>query len=267
MRDRDTDRFKGFCYVEFDDRDSLEQALRRDGALVNNQELRIDVADGRKDGRDRRGGGGGGRGGMGPPRDGRGGPGYHQQSQGDNRRGPPRGGYDGNDRYDDRGGRGGGGGGGGSYYQSRYENDHYQGGGGGGGGHWNSGGGGGGMGRDQPGRHSNFGMRRDRRDSNRRNDYPPEDFQEPSKGDFKRGTNDQVHSKADFIVTFVSRSCVSGRGNTFKLRMFDLCRGLGPEAKADSEEEVGHGPGQPAGRHDAAPDHLWRGQAPRTEVV
>ncbi|XP_043209407.1 eukaryotic translation initiation factor 4H-like [Amphibalanus amphitrite] len=96
VRDRETDAFKGFCYVEFESVQDLERALMANGADVEGRELRVDVAE------DRRGPGGRGRGGP------RGGPGGFPRGGGggfDDRRG---GGFD--DRrgggFDDR--RGGG---------------------------------------------------------------------------------------------------------------------------------------------------------------
>ncbi|XP_017467332.1 PREDICTED: eukaryotic translation initiation factor 4H isoform X1 [Rhagoletis zephyria] len=147
VKDRETDQFKGFCYVEFETLDNLERALECDGRIKLDDlsaPLRIDIADRRKNERGGAGGGGG-----------------------FNKRGPPRqggaaggGGGTGNQQYN-RGGGGGGAGGGnrgdnrGSYNDNYGHNDRNRGGGSGSGG-------GGGMNRgynDRPanrGRYGNF---------------------------------------------------------------------------------------------------------------
>ncbi|XP_076236806.1 eukaryotic translation initiation factor 4H1 isoform X2 [Calliopsis andreniformis] len=68
VKDKETDRFKGFCYVEFEDLADLEAALDMDGRLqVEESVIKIDVAEGKRNDRgggfDRRGRGGGGSGG------------------------------------------------------------------------------------------------------------------------------------------------------------------------------------------------------------
>ncbi|XP_043262704.1 eukaryotic translation initiation factor 4H-like isoform X2 [Colletes gigas] len=65
VKDKETDRFKGFCYVEFEDLANLEAALEMDGAVeVDKSLIKIDVAEGKRNDRgsgfDRRGRGGGG---------------------------------------------------------------------------------------------------------------------------------------------------------------------------------------------------------------
>ncbi|KAI1292092.1 Eukaryotic translation initiation factor 4H [Halotydeus destructor] len=65
-RDRETDKFKGYCFVEFGDEESVRKALELDGAEFGENTLRIHVAENRNrdGGRGGRGGDRGGRGGM-----------------------------------------------------------------------------------------------------------------------------------------------------------------------------------------------------------
>lgn len=56
VRDRETDLFKGHCYVEFKDRESLERAIALNGATLGTSAIQVRVAD------QRRGDGGGQRG-------------------------------------------------------------------------------------------------------------------------------------------------------------------------------------------------------------
>lgn len=96
VKDRETDRFKGFCYVEFEELRDLESALEMNGRIVvEGNTIKIDIADGKRNDRgggfDRRGrggpgGGGGGGGGYRGGRDGGRGGGYGGDDFGGNKR-------------------------------------------------------------------------------------------------------------------------------------------------------------------------------------
>lgn len=54
VKDKETDQFKGFCYVEFETLKDLEEALDCDGRIClegSNEQLRIDIADNKKNDR------------------------------------------------------------------------------------------------------------------------------------------------------------------------------------------------------------------------
>lgn len=110
VRDRDTDEFKGYCYVEFDLRNDLEVVLEMDGNIyVENQALRIDVAGGKrneKSGFDnmRNRGGAGGFNNRGNNVENKVGAGDRRNFSNYNQTG---GGYGGNFQYNDRGYQGG----------------------------------------------------------------------------------------------------------------------------------------------------------------
>ncbi|XP_040159441.1 eukaryotic translation initiation factor 4H-like isoform X1 [Anopheles arabiensis] len=126
VKDKETDVFKGFCYVEFDTLEDLEKVLQLDGMIVLNdrpEPLRIDVAEQKKNDRGgfNRRGGQQNRGGPGGP--GNGGGGGGGGGGGFNRGGPNQM----NNRPIGSGGGGGGvgGGGGGSGGMDRnYSNDY-----------------------------------------------------------------------------------------------------------------------------------------------
>jgi len=49
IRDRETNNFKGYCYVEFDDVESLENALSYDGIMYENRVIRVNTANKRRE--------------------------------------------------------------------------------------------------------------------------------------------------------------------------------------------------------------------------
>ncbi|CAG9861312.1 unnamed protein product [Phyllotreta striolata] len=105
VKDKETDRFKGFGYVEFETLDDLEQAIGMNGAIeIDKYIVKIDVADGKRNDRgggfDKGGRGRGGRGG-GNPGGFRGGDRFGSDDfEG---RGPPRGNFNDRDRGGHRG--------------------------------------------------------------------------------------------------------------------------------------------------------------------
>jgi RNA recognition motif-containing protein len=44
VRDRETDKFKGYCYVEFESEDAMRKALLMNGAKVNDNLIKVDIA-------------------------------------------------------------------------------------------------------------------------------------------------------------------------------------------------------------------------------
>lgn len=77
--DKETDRFKGFCYVEFDTINDLEKAISMNGLVeVEGHNIKIDIAEGK---RSDRGGGGGGAGGPNAAGSGGGGGGFDRTNR------------------------------------------------------------------------------------------------------------------------------------------------------------------------------------------
>ncbi|KAB0791762.1 hypothetical protein PPYR_03562 [Photinus pyralis] len=102
MMDRETDKFKGFCYVEFETLEDLEAAVSLDGQVdVEGQEIKIDVADGKKN--EKGGGFYKNRGNQGGFRGGRSGGDHRGYDDFDRRGGGNRGGFTDRDRGGHRG--------------------------------------------------------------------------------------------------------------------------------------------------------------------
>lgn len=72
INDRETGRFRGFCFVEMDNAGADKAIEALDGRDVDGRSLKVNEAKPREDRGDRRGGGGGGRGQRGGSRDKRG---------------------------------------------------------------------------------------------------------------------------------------------------------------------------------------------------
>ncbi|XP_053670330.1 eukaryotic translation initiation factor 4H-like [Anopheles nili] len=188
VKDKETDVFKGFCYVEFDTLDDLEKVLLLDGMIVLNERpepLRIDVAEQKKN--DRGGfnkrGGQQNRGGPGGPSGGGGGGGYNRggPNQMNNRpissggldrnydRAPNRGRY--GNFGDDRDGGG----------RDEWGRDGPDRDGRGGGGRYNDRDGGYGRGGDDGNRYGNYGRSSNQyRDNDRRKDSSSQHYPPPS---------------------------------------------------------------------------------------
>lgn len=189
VKDRETDQFKGFCYVEFETLDHLRRALDCDGRIKLDDisaPLRIDIADRRKN---ERGGGftkrnvpmrQGGPGGQG-------GPGSGMSYQHNYNRGPGMGGPMGN-RNNDRGGDNRG-----SYNDNYGHHDRNRSSGGGG----NSGGSMGGMHRgynDRPANRGRYGNFSNDDRYNDRNHHDSRNHREGSYGNNRDNGNDRYNS-------------------------------------------------------------------------
>uniref|UniRef100_T1J2H5 Eukaryotic translation initiation factor 4H n=1 Tax=Strigamia maritima TaxID=126957 RepID=T1J2H5_STRMM len=220
VRDKETDKFKGFCYVEFEDLESLQEALAFDGASLGKRPIRVDVAEGRRSdkggGFNQRGGRGGGGGGGG------GGFGRGSGRRNFDESGGGRGSEDEAERtfrsdeggYSDRGNRSGSG-----RFGDRQNRSGFSGGYGdrerrGSGGPAGAGGGGAGYGRSAGGPPS----QRDRR--------PPEDFKEPSAEEAARRPRLKllprtVTAPVNSVADTATRSSIFGVAKPRDEKLFD----------------------------------------------
>jgi len=92
--DKETKRFRGFCYVEFDDNATLMKALQYDGTVIYGRPAKVDIAKGRRN--DHSGGRSGGGGNVYDNYNRGGGGGGYQNNQHGGGGGPPM-------QYDDQG--------------------------------------------------------------------------------------------------------------------------------------------------------------------